>query len=151
MRTLHVASGVAALFVFVNCGDSGSSPPKKSTGAGGDDGTGHGAGPSASTGTHSTGTGTGGSASTGTPPSACLVATNCVGSEDCPNGYHCNAGVSPPQCEKLYCGVESTACSEDAHCVVGLKCTGEICGPPKLGSSCNTNADCPSSAPFCVI
>lgn len=71
----------------------------------------------------------------------------CVIDADCPPGHHCNEAISPPTCQKLYCGGFGSACSEDGLCLSRKcrdeqcvsDCSGLECGPdPKYGETCGT-------------
>ena len=55
-------------------------------------------------------------------PTPCLSGDACVADVDCPSGHHCNTALSPPKCQKLYCGKVGTRCSEAALCETGYEC-----------------------------
>ena len=58
-------------------------------------------------------------------PLPCLTDTPCVDASDCEAGHRCNHTISPPSCQRLYCGLEGEACDPahgDALCVEGLHC-----------------------------
>ena len=55
----------------------------------------------------------------------CLTDTPCVDVGDCEAGHRCNHSVSPPSCQRIYCGQEGDACDPahgDALCAEGLHC-----------------------------
>lgn len=91
----------------------------------------------------------------------CITSTPCVDVQDCENGFRCNTKLSPPRCQKLYCGDFDTPCSDDFLCVSNrckldkctADCTGLECGPdPAYGISCGkceSGATCQSGACVC--
>jgi len=61
-------------------------------------------------------------------------------------GSHCNTALSPPACEKLYCGDEDSLCDADALCQQGLHCKdgghGKVCNACNLcGNQCAVDFD----------
>jgi hypothetical protein len=52
---------------------------------------------------------------------------NCASDLDCVMGYHCNDALTPPRCQKLYCGANGTPCSETANCIAGFVCFDGVC------------------------
>jgi len=70
------------------------------------------------------------------PSEECLSEVNCADDSDCSGGERCNFGMTPPQCQKLYCGDEGSICAPpgygdegdeldtepDLLCAEGLEC-----------------------------
>jgi hypothetical protein len=111
---------ICASFLGLACGDSGSSSTSLGETGNGD------------------GDGDGDSGGECVPPNVvppeptpidplCLVDTPCVEDANCPSGYTCNAGLAPPSCSKIYCGVAGNPCSAAASCSVDLQCVDGIC------------------------
>ena len=76
-------------------------------------------------------------------PSTCISADNCVDNSDCASGHRCNKALSPPSCQKLYCGVEGSACSEDGLCTSETRCKQGVCvALHGVGGSCEYSFDC---------
>lgn len=69
-------------------------------------------------------------------PDECLVGIPCVVDSDCEAGQHCNTKLSPPECEKLYCGAQDSVCDEDAVCAPGLFCIYGKCVPSIPAPEC---------------
>lgn len=63
-------------------------------------------------------------------PTECLVDAPCVSTSDCPSGFRCNTGMSPPQCHKLYCAPSGGACDDEYFCEEGLYCLSGHCEAP---------------------
>lgn len=77
----------------------------------------------------------------------CLPTVPCVSDDDCVSGSRCNEAITPPACQKLYCGGFGTACSKDYFCLSMLcddnqcvhDCSSRQCGPDAVyGESCGT-------------
>jgi hypothetical protein len=65
----------------------------------------------------------------------------CAGSSDCAMGTRCNQALTPPRCEKLYCGAEGSTCDNDLLCAQGTTCSAGICSSGSLpGEPCNDTA-----------
>lgn len=91
----------------------------------------------------------------------CITSTPCVDVQDCENGFRCNTELSPPRCQKLYCGDFDTPCSDDFLCLSNRckldKCTADCtsleCGlDPAYGISCGkcqTGATCQAGTCVC--
>ena len=82
----------------------------------------------------------------GVAPGACLTEVFCVDTSDCAPGHRCNHTISPPSCQRLYCGQEGDPCDPgegDALCQEGLTCVGgeaptceRGCQPDCAGRDC---------------
>jgi hypothetical protein len=57
----------------------------------------------------------------------CLDPASCVDTTDCPSGSRCNLVLSPPRCQRLYCGGAGTACSESELCAPMHVCSEDTC------------------------
>ncbi len=61
------------------------------------------------------------------------TAEGCLGgvcqdsAKDCQMAERCNTAVSPPRCQKLYCGATGTACDQDSICAQGVFCVSRKC------------------------
>src|SRR5690348_9238996 len=72
------------------------------------------------------GVGGGGSQMTsdgGSIATSCLTGALCAVDPDCQMAERCNHALTPPQCQKLYCGPAGSACDhKDELCQPGLYC-----------------------------
>jgi hypothetical protein len=87
----------------------------------------------------------------GAPAADCLT-NACAAASDCAMGTRCNQGLSPPRCEKLYCGAEGTTCDDSLLCASGNTCLAGVCSSgAKNGQPCDeaTRIDCAAGL-FCV-
>lgn len=75
------------------------------------------------------------------PDASCLSGDTCASNSDCPDGHRCNKALSPPACEKLYCGGAFTFCSDDVFCQEGMSCYGEACSPCDLCGTTKCSID----------
>ncbi len=66
-------------------------------------------------------------------PDKAPAAENCLGNvcedslKDCQMAERCNKTLSPPRCQRLYCGPTGTACDQDAICAQGDYCRKQKC------------------------
>jgi len=60
---------------------------------------------------------------TGHRAATCCNEVYCVENADCPDGYHCNTNLIPPECQRLYCGPLESICDEHALCAEGALCS----------------------------
>ena len=65
----------------------------------------------------------------GTPATACLEAASCIDDTDCPEGARCNQVLSPPTCQRLFCGGANTLCSDVGFCMEQHLCLESLCVP----------------------
>jgi hypothetical protein len=73
-------------------------------------------------------------------PDQCLVGIPCVTDDDCEAGQHCNTALTPPACEKLYCGTSGSICDEDPLCSPGLFCIQKQCLASAPAPECRSAA-----------
>lgn len=76
------------------------------------------------------------------PAGDCLAAAPCQSDIDCVplGGYRCNIALSPPECEKLYCGAEHSFCSTSEACEPPMHCFEDGCTHcDKCGNLCKVD------------
>jgi hypothetical protein len=83
----------------------------------------------------------------GSVPQQCLSGTPCAIDPDCTMGERCNRQLSPPQCQRLYCGAQGTLCDgRNELCNTGLVCNSGQCSAGAAscfpGRSCTLDTDC---------
>lgn len=93
------------------------------------------------TGTDDTGTADGGGGTdVGGTPSGCQSTTPCTSSTQCVAlaGTSCNTTTN--RCQTVLCGGEGTACSEDDHCMSGMRCIDDVCSTEAVIEGCYIEA-----------
>ena len=83
--------------------------------------------------------GSGGTGGSGGSGGICITGTLCTSSaKDCNMGERCNDTLSPPQCQKLFCGAAGTTCGGDGAndlCTSRL-CNGGMCSGGSGAAAC---------------
>lgn len=73
-------------------------------------------------------------------PMGCVSTQLCADRLDCADGERCNTALAEPVCQRIRCGTEGSACSDDALCADGLSCFRDVCDSHSPTTWCEEQA-----------